>query len=68
MNYFVLNEGRVYPLARHNTLSVIIQLEKAANAEQITAALEQARELLSDPEQNSLRRALLVWLESLGRL
>ena len=65
MNYFVLDEGRVHPLAPRNTLSAIIQLEKAANAEQITAALEQARELLSDPEQSSLRRALLAWLESL---
>ena len=63
MNYFLLDEGRVYPLARPNTLSTIIQMERASDAEQLTTALDQVRELLSDPEQSSLRRALLAWLE-----
>ena len=63
MNYFLLDEGRVYPLAPRNALSTIIQLERAPDTEQLTLALEQVRELLSDPEQSSLRRALLAWLE-----
>ena len=63
MNYFLLDEGKVQPLAPRNTLSTIIQLERAPDAEQLSTALEQVRELLSDPEHSSLRRALLAWLE-----
>ena len=63
MSYFLLDEGRVYPLAQHNSLSAIIRLERAPDAEQLAAALEQARALFSSPEQSSLRRALLAWLE-----
>ena len=64
MSYFVLDEGRVRPLAQNNTLSTIIQLEQAPDAEQLVAALEQARELLNDADHSSLRQALLAWLES----
>ena len=64
MSYFVLNEGRVRPLAKNNTLSSIIQLEQAPDAGQLVAALEQARELLNDADHSSLRQALLAWLES----
>ena len=63
MNYFLLDEGKVQPLAPRNTLSTIIQLERAPDAEQLSTALEQVRELLNDPEHSSLRRALLAWLE-----
>ena len=64
MSYFVLDEGRVRPLAQNNTLSTIIQLEQAPDAGQLVAALEQARELLNDADHSSLRQALLAWLES----
>ena len=64
MSYFVLDEGRVHPLAQHNTLSTIIQLERAPNAEQLAVALAQARELFASAEQSSLQQALLAWLKS----
>ena len=63
MNYFVLDEGRVHPLAEHNALSTIIQLEQAPDTQQLAAALAQARELLGDAKHSSLRQAILAWLE-----
>ena len=63
MGYFVLDEGRVHPLAKHNALSTIIQLEQAPDTQQLAAALAQARELLGDTKHSSLRQAILAWLE-----
>ena len=63
MSYFLLDEGRVQPLAPNNILSTIIQMEKAPDTGQLAAALQRAHELLKAPEHQSLRRSLLVWLK-----
>ena len=63
ISYFVFDEGRVQPLAPDNILSTIIQMEKAPDAEQLAAALQRARELLSASENQPLRRSLLAWLK-----
>ena len=63
MCYFVLDEGRVQPLAPNNILSTIIQIEWAPDTEQLAAALQRAHELLKAPEHQSLRRSLLGWLK-----
>ncbi len=63
MSYFVFDEGQVQPLAPNNTLSTIIQIERAADTEQLAAALWRAHELLKAPEHRSLRRSLLAWLK-----
>ena len=63
MCYFVLDEGRVQPLAPNNILSTIIQIERAPDTEQLATALQRAHELLKAPEHQSLRRSLLGWLK-----
>ena len=63
MSYFLLDEGRVQPLAPNNILSTIIQMEKAPDTGQLAAALQRAHELLNASEHQSLRRSLLVWLK-----
>ena len=63
MRYFLLDEGRVQPLAPNNILSTIIQMEKAPDTGQLAASLQRAHELLKAPEHQSLRRSLLVWLK-----
>ena len=63
MSYFVLDKGRVQPLAPNNILSTIIQIEWAPDTEQLAAALQRAHELLKAPEHKSLRRSLLGWLK-----
>ena len=64
ISYFVLDEGRVQPLAPNNILSSIIQMEKAPDAEVLAAALAQAQKLLGDQEHNQpLLRSLLIWLK-----
>ena len=64
MCYFVLDEGRVQPLAPNNILSTIIQIERAPDTEQLAVALQRAHELLKAPEHKSLRRSLLGWLKT----
>ena len=46
MSYYLLDEGRVQPLAPDNILSAIIEMERAPDAKQLSAALELARKLL----------------------
>ena len=63
INYFVLDEGRVQPLASDNILSSIIQMERAPDTEQLFVALQRANKLLKAPEHQTLRRSLLAWLK-----
>ena len=50
MSYYLLDEGRVQPLAPDNILSAIIEMERAPDAKQLSAALERARKLLDVPK------------------
>ena len=63
MSYYLLDEGRVQPLAPNNILSTIIEMERAPDTEQLAAALEQARKLLDASGNQSLGRTLLAWLK-----
>ena len=63
MSYYLLDEGRVQPLAPDNILSTIIEMERAPDAKQLSAALERARKLLDASGNQSLGRTLLAWLK-----
>ena len=63
MSYYLLDEGRVQPLAPDNILSAIIEMERAPDAKQLSAALERARKLLDASGNQSLGRTLLAWLK-----
>ena len=63
MSYYLLDEGRVQPLAPNNILSAIIEMERAPDAKQLSAALERARKLLDASGNQSLGRTLLAWLK-----
>ena len=63
MSYYLLDEGRVQPLAPDNILSAIIEMERAPDAKQLSAALERARKLLDVSGNQSLGRTLLAWLK-----
>ena len=63
MSYYLLDEGRVQPLAPNNILSSIIEMERAPDTEQLAAALERARKLLDASGNQSLGRTLLAWLK-----
>ena len=66
MDYFLLDEGRVrHPLTAENTLSTIIQLETAPDSERLAKVLQQAQSLLANPENASLKRALLAWVRGI---
>ena len=63
MSYYLLDEGRVQPLAPDNILSAIIEMERAPDAKQLAAALDRARKLLDASGNQSLGRTLLAWLK-----
>ena len=63
MSYYLLDEGRVQPLAPNNILSAIIEMERAPDAKQLSAALGRARKLLDASGNQSLGRTLLAWLK-----
>ena len=63
ISYYLLDEGRVQPLAANNILSNIIEMERAPDTEQLAAALERARKLLEASGNQPLGRTLLAWLK-----
>ena len=62
LRYHLLDEGRVQSLAADNTVADLIEIESAAEREQMQTVVERLIKRLAGPQNTELRRALAVWI------
>jgi predicted transposase/invertase (TIGR01784 family) len=62
LRYHLLDEGRVQTLAADNTVADLIEIESAAEREQMQTVVDRLSKRLAGPQNTELRRALAVWI------